>query len=64
MGFVEGEKSEKICPKCGASLYYETTFMDCFSYKTGHYTVDVLILACEKCDYSEEIEESDSGVND
>jgi hypothetical protein len=62
MKFKNGDKAEGFCPKCGASLFYETSFRDCFSQRSGHYTVDVPIIACEKCDYAEEIEPEEMEV--
>lgn len=57
MKFKEGEKIEdRVCPKCGGDLFYEMSFQDMFSYSSGHYTIDVPVIACEKCNYCEELE--------
>ena len=55
MGFVEGKETEILCPKCKKhNLIMEMSFMDNFSYTTGHYTTDIPILYCESCEYSED----------
>jgi len=62
MVFVEGQETEKLCPKCKKhNLITEMSFRDNFSYTTGHYTTDIPILYCEGCEYVEEfvLEESD-----
>lgn len=57
MTFRDGEEvEERECPKCGAKLVYEMSFRDEFSYTTGHYTSDVPLIVCTKCDYTEEVE--------
>lgn len=55
--FKEGEKiPEAKCPKCGKQLEYGMSFRDAFNHKTGHYTVDVPVIACTECDYAIEID--------
>ena len=49
--FKEGDLTGEDCPKCGKPLYYEMGFQDCFSYKTGHYTIDDPLIICNECDY-------------
>jgi C4-type Zn-finger protein len=51
MSFQDGEETGNECPKCGAPLLYEMSFRDCFSHTTGHYTIDVPLIVCSKCDY-------------
>lgn len=53
------------CPKCGSELEKEMSFIDCFDYKSGHYTRDYPILVCtnKDCDYQTDyIEEEEEYV--
>lgn len=60
MTFSDGEQVEdEFCPKCNTPLFYEMSFQDIWSDRSGHYTVDVPLKVCKKCDYNEVIEESD-----
>lgn len=64
MIFKEDEEVEnRVCPKCGGKLFYEMGFQDCFSHSSGHYTVDVPLIVCDKCDYSEEVIKDESEDN-
>jgi hypothetical protein len=57
MRFVDGEETGEKCPDCGHSLYFEMSFEDAFSYKTGHYTVDRPLIVCNKCDFEDDYED-------
>lgn len=59
MHFVDGDATGLECPKCGKPTYFEMSFIDQFSYKTGHYTSDRPLIVCsdEKCDFWEDINE-------
>ena len=59
MKFKDGEKTGNKCPECGKDLYYEMSFQDQFSYTTGHYTIDLPLIACNDCDYAEEYYEEE-----
>lgn len=50
----EGEETGKLCPKCETPMFFEMSFMDQWSYTTGHYTTDYPIQVCPNCDYNEE----------
>ena len=57
MKFKDGEDAGKKCKKCGADMVFEMSFRDCFSYTTGHYTTDLPLIVCPKCDEAEEFED-------
>lgn len=56
MSFKDGEDTGRPCPKedCEGKLFYEMSFADQFSERNGHYTTDVPLCACDRCDYSED----------
>jgi hypothetical protein len=50
MTYKDGEETQLKCKKCGSKMIYEMSFQDCYSYSSGHYTIDCPILYCKKCD--------------
>ena len=56
MKFKNGEESEIECKQCQTKMIYEMSFKDQFSYTSGHYTTDLPLLVCPKCDYNEDYE--------
>lgn len=56
MEFKDNEETGEVCPDCDTNLVFEMSFKDCFSHKTGHYTIDFPIVVCPNCDYYHEYE--------
>ena len=50
MTFKDGEPTGENCQVCSEPLYYEMSFIDCFSQSSGHYTKDYPIVICKKCE--------------
>lgn len=45
--FKDGDETGLECPKCGKKLLFEMSFIDQFSYTSGHYTSDRPLIVCE-----------------
>lgn len=56
MKFKDEVDVGRDCPKCNKPLFFEMSFTDEFSHKTGHYTIDRPLIICQNCDYFEDYE--------
>jgi hypothetical protein len=54
--YKDGEETEHECKDCKVKMFFEMSFKDCFSYTSGHYTVDCPILVCPQCNKIEDYE--------